>query len=63
LYPFVGVNGTCKTKEGSVAIKGYAKIKGCDDLARALVLGPVAVEVAAEAWRNYAGGILENCPG
>jgi C1A family cysteine protease len=63
LYPFVGGTGPCKTNEGSVAIKEYVKIQGCDDLARALVLGPVAVEVAIVAWMTYSGGILDNCPG
>lgn len=36
-------------------------VKGCDDLASAIMKQPVSVAVDASRWSTYSSGILSNC--
>jgi len=64
-YPYTGRDGSCKSTCTPVA-KGFGvkRAAGEASLVSGLNSLPVAVAVAANAWRNYKGGVFSGpCPG
>ena len=64
-YPYKAVEGTCtptKCTDGPID-KGFVNITLGDEAAvlKALVDGPVSVEVVSSSWTFYLGGILNSC--
>jgi hypothetical protein len=68
-YPYTsgtGETGTCTFNRKKVAAKisGFKAIAiGEDHLASAILRGPVAICLSADAFQSYTHGILRECPG
>jgi hypothetical protein len=60
-YPYQGIQQKCLNDTGKFKISGFTDIKGCADLANALIDRPISVAVDATNWSPYKSGIFNNC--
>ena len=60
-YPYVARDQACAIDSGSVKIKSFVDVPGCDNLWNALSGRPVSVAVDASNWSSYKSGVFSTC--